>query len=267
MPSTHVLAASLLLSAAAAACVPLGPVSTSTGVSPIAHGRPGVDLQAGPVPGVYVSDATRDQADRDGGSALPQLAAAFEPDRLIGVPGLVFGATLVGDNQAQFLPFVGWRGPIDAAGDFALAVVGFGTRMADSADQAEVDLTRAGAEVVVDFNLSGRSRVAELHVVAGGSAQGVWADGAYCVDDDGHGVDCNEPDDPTIDGSLSAVYPAGRAGLALDFVRNRSSFFHGGRFELTVGGGVMPRVVNGDQNGRQSYSSAGFTLTLGFGEK
>jgi len=256
------LAAAVALTASA--CTTLGPMPTTTGVSPIPHQRPGVDVQAGAVPGVHVSSMTqKDPA----GSSFTQLAAAFEPDRLVGIPGLIAGGRFISNTPNQVEPYLGWRGFVDPAKTIAVAAVAFGTRSRGRNQGASLEASRIGGEVIADANLTGPSRFAELHLVGGASAVGMWSAGTYCANADGFGVDCDNQSNAPINGSISGVLPAARAGLALDFVRNRASVFHGGRLELTISGGTMPLVVAGDKKGSAGYASAGLSLTLGVGDE
>ena len=247
----------------ASACTTLGPMPTTTGVSPIPHQRPGADVQVGIVPGFHLSSATQAKPE---GSGFGQIAAAFEPDRVLGVPGLIAGGRFISNTPDQLEPYLGWRGYVDAARTTAVAVVGFGTRSEGEHQGASFAATRLGGEVIADVNLSGHSDLAELHLLAGATVMGLWSTGSYCVDVDGNGRDC--PDDGTaapIDAQADVIVAAGRAGIALDLFRGRASVFHGGRVELSVLAGTMPRIVNGEKDGSATYASGGLTLTLGLG--
>lgn len=260
-PSTSFTALSLVALAVLASCTTLGPVPTSTGVSPLPQQRPGVDVQAAVVPGFHLSTTTIKDDDKQG-SGFPQAAAVFEPDRLLGVPGVIVGGRAIFNNPNQVEPFVGWRGYVDGARRYALAAVAYGTRSRGSERGASVDATRVGAEVVGEVELDGM-----FHAVVGVSTTVVWAKGAYCRDDDGVGADCPDTNPMPEDARLTDIVPAGRAGLALDFARNRDSAFHGGRVELSVSAGAMPRVIDGTQVGHDPFVALGLGLTMRLGAR
>ena len=90
-------AAELLLVLSGAACTALGPMPAATGVAPLPVSRPGAELQLGGVPGYYLSSSV---AQKVRGTSIPQVALLFEPDELIGVPGLVVGGRYVGDEDS-----------------------------------------------------------------------------------------------------------------------------------------------------------------------
>lgn len=259
------LAATSVLTAAA--CTRIGAVPTSTGVSPIAHGKPGLDVQTGGLPGFYVSQSTRDA---DSGDVFGEVGATMEPDRLTGLKGFIFGAAMVdSDGAPVFQPYAGWRGFLDAGHTAALAAVAFGSSGydAEEADPAHVSVKRVGAEVTGDLDLTQSSRTLGLHVLAGASIQRLDASGDYCIGSDGDGTDCHDSSTLIRNASVGAVISAGRGGLALDFARGRDSWFHGGRVEFVWSMGTMPRVQNGREIGSQLYKSAGLTLTLGIGDE
>jgi hypothetical protein len=54
--------------------------------------------------------------------------------------------------------------------------------------------------------------------------------------------------------------------IAIDIGRRLKGEFHGGRLALMGGGGTLPRVVGGQQEGAKPYGAAGLSLTVGFGE-
>ena len=67
------------------------------------------------------------------------------------------------------------------------------------------------------------------------------------------------------DASAGGFYPSVNAGVSLTFAQHLDSAFHGGRLDLGVGAGTMPRVLAGEQTSALGYAAAGATLTLGFG--
>lgn len=251
----------------AGACTRIGAVPTSTGVSPIAHGKPGFDVQTGGLPGFYASQSTNPT---DSGDVFGELGGTIEPDRLAGLKGLIFGGAMVdGDGSAVFQPYAGWRGYLDSDHTAALAAVAFGSSGYDSEEDgpASVTIKRVGAEVTGDLDLTRSSRTIGVHLLAGASVQRLDARGDYCVGTDGDGIDCNDSGTLIRNASADVVIGAGRGGLAVDFARARDSWFHGGRVEFVWSMGAMPRVINGREEGRQLYKSAGLTLTLGFGDE
>src|SRR5437764_1223797 len=81
-----------------------------------------------------------------------------------------------------------------------------------------------------------------------GALPGVAAEGTYCVDAQGvYGVDCPDKMPSYQHSKAGGVYPAATGGLSVDVGRHFDGEFHGGRVELLVAGGTMPRVVGGTQ--------------------
>ena len=251
------------IACATPACTVLGTVPTSTGLSPIPAQRPSVDLQGGLTPAFELSAATR--ADPTG-TVVPQGAAVIEPDRLLHLPGLVLGARVIDGQPRQLDPYLGYRRYLDEGKALAIAIVGFGSKARDTRGGASVDLTRAGAVMIVDFDLSGPSRTAELHLVAAASATALWADGNYCVDSQGWGIDCDAaapaPRAGRIDGAVLGMV---RGGLGLDLLRHRRGPLHGIRAEMTVAAGTMPQLRNGAELDPVLYGSASLSLTVALG--
>lgn len=258
------LATLVLGLAAAPACTTLGPMPATTGVSAVPAGRPGVELQAAVAPAFHLSSATQG-ADAEG-SATSQLAALVEPDRWLGLPGLIVGARGWGESgDAGFEPLLGYRAPL-FEGRAAIAGVGYGTRMSGESSDASYEATRIGGELQLDATLFDGGFVA-VHGQVGGSLTYISAEGRYCVaEGTGLGRDCDGPDDGQVATELDGAYAAGTAGLSLDFARRSQSAFHLARLAATTAFGRMPGLRDGVQVGGQLYTSFGVSLTVGFGE-
>lgn len=259
------------LCALASGCTTMGPMPTTTGVSPSPVGRPGAELQVGFVPAYYLSSAV--QRDGGGGTA-PQASLLFEPDRLLGAPGLFVGGRVVGggDSNPYPEPMIGYRRVLDENGTIAASVVAYGTHAKGSDGNVSYQATRGGAELGVDVRLTPRSEWVEVHGLAGGSFTGLSAKGRHCIDSDGrYGVDCellvNDGSDVYVTSKAGGIYSAFNAALGLDFGRHLGSVFHGGRLALHGAAGSMPTVQAGVQRDPRLYSSGGLTLSLGFGSK
>jgi hypothetical protein len=247
-------------------CTALGPMPATTAVAPVTAGRPSFELQAAAVPGYYLSSAV---AAEPKGAGISQAALLVEPDSIIHVPGLVVGGRYVGDSNKGGYPepMLGYRTFLDGDKRIAVNAVGYGTHGSGSAKGASYAVTRGGAEARVDLRATPESKWVELHVVAGASLTGLKAEGTYCIDAQRtYGVDCPEKMPVFQNASAGGVYPAATGGISLDVGRHFNGEFHGGRVELLVGGGTMPRVTNGAQTDAQSYASAGLALSVGFGE-
>src|SRR5262245_1112026 len=97
----------LLTLAATAACTTLGPTPATTMGSARPAERPSIDAQAGFVPGHYLSESVRAEPE---GTGIGQISALFEPDHVIGIPGLILGARLFGqDGDTPVEPMIGYR--------------------------------------------------------------------------------------------------------------------------------------------------------------
>lgn len=248
-------------------CTQLGPMPATTAISNIPSGRPGVELTAGSVPGYFLSDGTEDDPDNH---SMPQVALLFEPDRLIGVPGLYAGVRGVGgnDSDAYAEPLLGYRLKLDRVRRFSAGAAVFATGASDGMNGASYSMTRGGAELGGDVRITPESDYAELHASLGGSLVGLDADGEYCLDENGrYGVDCPDsaPDRVLNEASVSGLYPALNAGLSLDFGRDLRGAFHGGRLAFLFSAGTQPRLVAAEQVDPRAYASFGLSLSLGFG--
>lgn len=255
------LAAALL-----AGCTALGPMAATTGIAPVPAGRPSFEGSVGAMPGHYLSAGV--QADPKG-AAIGQAAILVEPDSIIHVPGLVVGGRYVGSATSGGYPqpILGYRTYVGSDHMVAVSALGYATHGSGSRKNAEYSATHGGAEAGVDFRVTPEYEWFELHLGATASLTGISAQGTYCVDSESrYGVDC--PDMPTSRTTASAggLYPSGVGLVAIDVGRRLKGEFHGARVALMMGGGTMPRVVSGQQEGAQPYGSAGLSLTVGLGE-
>lgn len=252
---------------AGSGCTTLGPTPAMTGIPSPPLERPGVELQAAAVPGYFLSGAATEEPK---GAALPQVAAVFEPDELIHVPGLLAGARYAGehDSGAALEPLVGYRTFLDEDKRFSLATLGFLAYADGSANGASFTAFRGGLEAGVDARLTPRSNYAELHTNLGLTFTGLNADGTYCLSAGSpFGVDCPENPNPEqrVNAHASGIFPSAHAGASLDFARHLWTAFHGLRLAFDLAGGTMPTVSNGQQHRATLYGSGGLSLTVGLG--
>lgn len=261
------IALALACAALSSACTTLGPMPAVSGANPIPAEHFDGELQAGAVPGFYLSSTVRENSE---GTPIKQLAAMIEPNDAIDLPGLSVGARgVVGESDGYIEPMIRYRRFIDDDQQFALSGVGHATHASASERDASYSATRAGAEVTGDVRLTPISKWFELHAFGTLALMGLFADGDYCIDANGkYGIDCPEPGDPPgqrVHAEVSSFFPAASGGLALDIAHHLDSFFHGGRVALMAGGGTMPHVVGGEPSGTKFYGAFGLTATVGFG--
>ena len=227
--------------------------------------RPDVEASISSIPGYYLSTTVQENPT---GRGVTQAAISFEPDRLIGVKGLVAGVRFVGDEDTgqYFEPLLGYRAFVDTEKRVAAGAFAYGTHGSGSRDGAEYSLTRGGGEAVIDFRVTPESHYAELHMLGAISFTALSAEGTYCLDAQGrYGVECPDPPMATTTASAGGFYPTGVIGLALDGGRHLDSAFHGARLGLTVGAGRMPRVIGGDQEDGRVYTAAGLGISVALG--
>ncbi len=269
MKRTHRLTVSALTLTATltfgllAGCTTLGPMPATTGISAVPAGRPGVELQAGIVPGYVLSSATQDEHE---GGPSEQLLGVLEPNRWLGTRGLIVGARGVGrKGDHAFEPFLGYRHRIEER--VAVAFVGYATKTEGASQGASYRATRGGAEAAVDAKIFAPLPWLAVHGQAALSATYLKARGTYCADPEGRGLDCNEDgSDRMVDGRVDGWFPAATASLALDLGRRPMGAFHGARLALLGTAGRMPQLRDGIEAGRVGYVSMGLTLTLGIGD-
>ena len=235
-----------------------------TGVPVPPIDRSGVELQAGVVPGYYLSSTVVE--DRQG-SGIPQLLGLLEPDELISVPGLLAGARYAGESEAgaALEPLVGYRTHLGESKRVSLALVGFFAYASAEQDRASFSALRGGLDAGLDANLSGISKYAELHTNLGVVLTGLDADGRYCLSSGGmFGQDCSDDRDP-ITASVTGIFPSAHAGLSLELARHLKLAFHGVRLGLDLAAGAMPIVIAGQQEGVKPYLAGGLSLSVGLG--
>ncbi len=261
-----VTAAFIASLAALGGCTRLGPVPGATGVSAVPAGRPDVTLQVGGVPGYYLSDATQPDAPQD--VALAQVSGVLEPERWIGVPGLLVGARIAGPSEAGASPepLLGYRTYLDSDKRLALAGVGFGTYATGRSQGADFTATRLGAEGILDVRLTPLNDWLELHASGGGGLTSLDAEGHYCIaQGERFGTDCDNARTTLISAKAGGLYPSFHLALALESMRHFSLFFHGLRLELTSAMGSSPVVLSGKQQGSRAFVAGGFLLSASFG--
>ena len=237
----------------------------TTGVSAVPIGRPGAEVQVGPVPGFYLSSSAHAEGR---GASIMQASAMLEPDRLLKLPGLVLGARLYGnEGDTPGEPYIGYRRAV--RDDLAIAGGVYGTSKRSEERLASYHATRIGGELALDAKLW-ESEWFGFHLQAAASATRIDADGQYCVDAMGVAMDC-DVDNPSsnmlIDGKQTGVYPAATGTVALDFAKGRDGVFDGARLGFMVALGSMPLLRDGEKTGSEMYTAAGLTLTLGIGSE
>ena len=239
----------------------------STGVAAVPASRPSFELQAGFIPGYYLSSAVQEKPK---GASIGQASLLFEPDRWFALPGLILGVRAVGGEGtgAYGEPMLGYRAHLDSQQRLSLGIVGYVTHAGGSHNGASYSAARGGGEGVLDFRVTGQSQIFELHLFTSGSLTGLAADGEYCLDaDDRYGVDCEDPPVNLVSASAGGAYPSVAGGIALDFARGLPKALHGGRLAAQVAGGTMPAVLGAEQVSARGYSALGLSLTLGLGAK
>jgi hypothetical protein len=247
-------------------CTALGPMPATTAAASLPAGRPTFEVQAAGVPGYYLSSAVQKEAK---GASISQAALLIEPDSIIHVPGLIVGGRYVSEPSKGGYPepMLGYRTFVDADNRIAVSAIGFATHGSGSARGASYSATRGGAEGGIDLRATPESKWFELHVLGGASLTGLSAEGTYCVDAQStYGVDCPDMMPKFQHATAGGFYPAATGGIAIDMGRHFNGEFHGGRVELLIGGGTMPRVTGGVQQSAQTFASAGLALSVGFGE-
>jgi len=252
----------LLAALAMTACTTLGPNPVTTGVSAVPSGRPGVELAVGAMPAFYLSDAA---AQRDGaGGATAQQTATFEPDRWLGVKGLIVGARRFGDgSDSPIEPLLGYRRRLDD--NFSVLGLAYGTHTSAANDGADYEATRFGGELTLDAALPKITNWVALHGFLSASGTLLDASGTYCVAADGVAIDCEETS-RRVDASVDGVYFAGTGGLALDLARRPTGSLHSIRIAMLSSIGVMPKLRDGEQQpSKDGFYSFGLSLQVGFG--
>lgn len=256
------------LPALSIACTTLGPTPATTGLSarPIARG--GAEVQAGVMPGHYLSSAV---VEAPAAAGIPQLSAVVEVGQWVDAPGLVVGARAFGqDGDAPIEPVVGYRRELGADGRAALAGFAYGTRARANDNGATYTATRVGGELSADVRVTARSRWLEPHLLGGLNVTYLDARGTYCTDAAMRwGHDCAAPGDPpapSMTATIDGAFVAGNVGAAAEFLRNRRGWFRGGRLAATAAAGLMPRLEGGRRTGDEAYAAVGLSLSLAVGD-
>ncbi len=255
----------LLVSAGAVACTTMGPTPATTGFTARPMPRAGVDVQAGLVPGHNLSSSVLESPD---GNSIKQLSAALQHDELIGLPGLVLGARVFGnEGDTPLEPVIGYRRTLEG-GVASLGGFFYGTRASHEENGASYSARRFGGELAGDIRIL-KNRWIEPHVFGGLNVHHLSASGTYCTNPDQQWAeDCAEPPDPpkpVATSSVSGTYPAAHVGAAVEVMRYRDSWFHGGRLAFTAAGGTMPHVESSLQTDDEAYYAFGLTFSAGFG--
>ena len=259
------LAVTFFVIAATCACTRLGAMPAATGVTAVPMGRPGIEVAIASMP-AYTLDRA---ATTGGGQSSGQLSALFDPDRLLGIPGLVVGLRSWGQvDDYSYEPVLGYRHVVGSAGRAALAVFVYGTHMSGADHLASYSGNRGGAEVAGDAELAQLSEHFAIHGQASIAATAMSAKGQYCVNSAGVGIDCDAALDdqgtlpPKIAGQLSGVYPSATATLAFDWGRRNDHKLHHIRLAALLAAGEEPRMLNGVQGNASAYVSLGLSLTF-----
>ncbi len=246
-----------------ASCTTLGPMPVTTGISAVPSDRPGLEVQAAIVPAFYLSDAAQSS---NAGQATGQLSLLLEPDRLLGLPGLIAGLRQFGSSGDVLVePYIGYRRRVTP--DFSLAAIGYGTETSAEQSGASYSASRLGAEVAADIRVLEIGDWVSLHWQISGSLTEIDATGNYCIDSTGAGTDCNnDGTDTRVNGNVSGAFPAGTAQISLDVGHRPTGAFHDVRLALLASTGQMPQLSFGQQEAvRAWYTSWGLSLTLGLG--
>jgi hypothetical protein len=255
-----------LASALLGGCTTLGPMPATTGMASVPAGRPSVEGSLGIVPGYYLSSSVK--ADPTG-AALGQGALLVEPDSIIDVPGLVVGGRYVSGGQSSYgypEPMIGYRTYLGDDHALAMSAVGYAAYGHGGNNSATYSATRGGAEAGVDYRVTPEFEWFELHLGATASLTGISARGKYCTDSDQRfAVDCPDQPDLLVETKAGGLYPSAVGVVSVDVGRRLKGAFHGARVAVMVGGGTMPRVVAGKQEGAEPYSAGGLTVTVGLG--
>jgi hypothetical protein len=249
----------------ASGCTALGPMPGTTAASMVPARRPDVDAQLGLVPGYFLSSSVQSEPH---GSPIQEASLLVEPERLVGVPGVVVGGRYVGksENGGYGEPMVGYRTFVDENHRLSAGAVAYGIHASGSAKQASYAATRGGVEAGLDVQPFPENSWFEPHLLAAASLTGLSASGDYCVDAEGQfGIDCPDMSPRVAHATAGGLYPSVTAGVAIDLARHLDLAFHGGRIALMAGAGTMPAVVAAQQTRAQLYGAAGLTVTVGFG--
>jgi hypothetical protein len=220
-----------------------------------------MEAQVGAVPGFYASQSAQNEAK---GAAFNYASVLLDPDRWLPIKGVVVGTRIFGDSGDRPIePYLGYRRRlIDRV---SLGVIGFGsTKRVEK--YAAYHGVRLGGEAMVDVEVYAASEKFRVRAQGAIAATRIFVSGKYCVDDQGVGIDCDEDmtRNTIVSGKFVGVYPAATAQIALDFGRHQGTF-DSLRIALLGGGGQMPLVLSGDENGTDLYFHLGISLTVALG--
>lgn len=247
----------LLLSA----CTTLGPMPATTGISAMPIGRPGMEAQVGVMPGFYASQSAQNEAK---GDTMSSLSLLLDPDRWLGVKGLLVGGRIFGnEGDRPIEPYIGYRRRLVEA--ISIGAVLFGsTKRTDSA--AKYHGVRFGGEALADIELYAPNPWSRLHAQGAVQVARDLASGVYCVDAEGVGTDCSEEpaNNTVITGKFVGVYPSATVTLAFD-VGKHVGVFDSLRLAILGSAGQMPLVLDGEENGTGNYYKVGLSLSVAFG--
>ena len=237
----------------------------ATGFAAVPLGRPGIEATVASMP-AYSLDRS---ATNGGGETTGQLAALFDPDRLLGIPGLAVGLRSWGQtDDFSYEPVLGYRHVIGSERRAALAVFVYGTHMSGADHLASYAGNRGGAEIAADVELAQFSDRFAIHGQASLAATAMSAKGQYCVNAAGVGIDCDAALDahgtlpPMILGQMSGIYPSATASLAFDWGRRTDRRLHHIRLAALLAAGEEPRMLSGIQGNASVYLSLGLSLTF-----
>lgn len=244
------------------ACTTLGPMPATTGISAVPAGRPAFEATVGAVPAFYLSQSAQDEPK---GQATQTASILVEPDRWLGIQGLIAGVRAFGAGPDTVTePYIGLRHKLDD--DVSIAAVAFGTSTNGAGGDATYHADRLGGELALDLRALHPASWLEGHLQGSVQATRIDATGHYCIGPDGKAVDCSgNADDVYVDGKLHGTFPSATGTFALAIAPSATRWFSGARLALTLATGRMPMLVDGKQDGTGVYYSGGLTLTLGFG--
>jgi|GEM_PF-537189 len=248
-------------------CTTLGPMPAMTALNPVPEQRTGVEVQAGFVPGFFLSDTVQEAPDPSR-NPMPQLSVLFDPGELLAVRGLSLGARYVGGDDSHGIvePMLRYRFFVDDDERFALGFVGFGTYATGSADGTSYTAIRVGLETSTDIRLTPKYRWIELHLNAGAAMTVIHAEGDYCTDPAGFGDACEGHHTPDTHAEVTGAYGTLFIGAYLDFFRHTDWSIHPVRLGIVMAGGTMPQIRMGEQEDTDgSWYSIGLNLITGFG--
>jgi len=245
------------------ACTQLGPMPATTGITAMPVGRTALQAQVGVVPGFYASQSAQNEAK---GAPIKHASLLLEPGRALGLPGLLVGGRVFGDDSADtpVEPYVGYRHRMTER--VAVGGIAFGSAKRAEQNGASYHGTRIGGEAMIETEVFREWSWLQLRAQASVSLTRILASGRYCVDDDRTGTDCDEstPRDHVINGKTVGVYPAATAMLDFDFGKHRG-WFDSAQLAFLFTAGRMPLVVDGERASTATYGSIGVTVTLDVG--